>query len=136
MDKEKILRMKAGRKLDALVAEHIMGWHKVEKEVPSKDCTYIWQTKNNKFASCECQFTPSGNPTEFSMSASFAWLAIQELRKDFWCFEIKIADGFLVVMELLRTPPIKVEVEVNKFQQITTAICKAALIAKLEVKDG
>ncbi|MBA7716372.1 hypothetical protein ES703_125443 [subsurface metagenome] len=73
----------------------------------------------------------------YSQDISAAWRVLKKLREDYWCIEIKIADGCWVIMELLRTPPIRVEVDAGTpFEKLPEAICKAALLAKLEAKDA
>lgn len=72
-------------------------------------------------------------PLHYSRDILAAWEVVKELRKEFWCIEIKIADGCWVIMELLKTPPVRVEVNGGTtFEQLPGAICKAALLAKQE----
>lgn len=69
----------------------------------------------------------------YSTDILAAWEILRKLRGEYWCIEIKIADGCWVIMELLRTPPIKVEVNTRtSFEKLPEAICKAALLAKSE----
>jgi len=118
MTKEEILAMEAGEELDALVLKSFW-WGLVKHDVEGA----------TKFLMDWCKFHPS---TDISP----AWEVLKKLREDYWCIEIVIADGCRVIMELLRTPPIRVEVNAGTpFERLPEAICKAALLAKLEVRS-
>ncbi len=105
MTKEEVLRMRPGRDLDLLVCERVLD--------------------NMTFGSLKL----------YSTDIRATWQVLNRLRGESWCIEIKIADVCWVAMELLRTPPIKVEVSAGThFEKLPEAICKAALLAKLEVE--
>lgn len=74
-----------------------------------------------------------GAPPRYSREIKAAWEVVKKLREEFWCIEIKIADGCCVIMELLKTPPIRVEVNGGTtLDELPGAICKAALLAEQE----
>ncbi len=117
MTKEEVLAMEAGEKLDSLVLKTFW-WDLVKHDVE----------RATEFFMEWCKFHPSTN-------ISAAWQVLKKLREEYWCIEIKIADGCSVVMELLRTPPIRVEVNAGTpFERLPEIICKAALLAKLEAE--
>ena len=131
MTKEEILAMEAGEKLDASISEWKDG------------CYHDWKGQSIihgglvlKCTKCKA-FRDNGRqlPNQrYSTDILAAWQVIKKLREEYWCIEIKIADGCWVIMELLRTPPIRVEVNAGTpFEKLPEAICKAALLAKLEV---
>ncbi|GAH60699.1 unnamed protein product [marine sediment metagenome] len=110
MTKEEILAMGAGVEMDTAVHQEVM-----------------------------CRKEPSLiHPLpEYSEDISATWQILKRLREEYWCIEVRIADGCWVIMELLRTPPIKVEVNAGTpFEKLPEAICKAALLAKLEAGNG
>jgi len=116
MTKEEILAMKAGRDLDALVLRTFW-WDLVKHDVEGA----------TKFLMEWCKFQPSADIAQ-------TWEVLKKLKEEYWCIEIKIADGCWVILELLRTPPIRVEVNAGTpFEKLPEAICKAALLAKLRV---
>jgi len=105
MTREEILAMEAGEELDSVTAEQFFG--------VSRSAHLV-------------HFRYSTDPLA-------TWQVLRKLREEFWCIEIKIADGCWVILELLRTPPIRVEVNAGTpFERLPEAICKAALLAKLE----
>ncbi len=106
MTKEEILAMRPGRDLDLSVYEMVL---------------------DNR---------TNGSLKPDSTDISTTWQVLKRLRGEYWCIEIKIADICWVVMELLRTPPIKVEVSAGtSFDKLPEAICKAALLAKLKIQE-
>ena len=105
MTREEILAMRPGVELNLLVCEKVFD--------------------NKTF----------GSVKPYSTDISAVWRVLRKLREEYWCIEIKIADTCLVTMELLRTPPIKVEVGAGtSFDRLPEAICKAALLAKLRAR--
>ena len=71
----------------------------------------------------------------YSTDFSAVWQVLKRLREEYWCVEIRIADVCWVKMELFRIPPVRVEVSAGThFEKLPEAICKAALLAKLEVR--
>ncbi len=132
MTKEEILAMEAGVELDAMIAEWKDG------------CYHDWKGQSvihgGLFLECaKCgAFRGSGRqlPNQhYSTDIQAAWPVLKKLREDYWCIEIKIADGCWVIMELLGTPPIKVEVNAGTpLEKLPETICKAALLAKLETE--
>lgn len=106
MTKEEILAMRPGRDLNLLVCEKVFN--------------------SETF----------GSVKPYSTDITAAWQVLKRFREEYWCIEIKIADVCWVVMELLRTPPIRAEVSAGThFEKLPEAICKAALLAKLGAKD-
>lgn len=104
MTREEILAMKPGIELNWLVCEKVFD---------NKTFGSVWP---------------------YSTDVGAAWLVLKKLREEFWCIEIHIADGCWVIMELLRCLPIRVEINGGTpFGKLPEAICKAALLAKLEV---
>lgn len=106
MTKEKILAMKPGRELDLLV------------------CVMVFDNKT------------FGSVKPYSTDISAAWQVMKRLREESWCIEVRIADICWIVMELLRTPPVRVEVSAGThFDSLPEAICKAALLAKQKTQE-
>jgi len=69
---------------------------------------------------------------KYSGNVLATWQVLRKLREEYWCIEIKIADGCRVIMELLRCLPIRVEVNAGTpFEKLPEAICKAALLTRL-----
>ncbi|MBA7576092.1 hypothetical protein ES708_27927 [subsurface metagenome] len=135
MTKEEILAMEPGTELDILVAEKVMG-HPMPDFI-SEDALDLYLAGTPIHCdswTCVCHYDegdiPTWVPATYSTDISAAWQALKKLREEYWCIEIKIADGCWVIMELLRTPPIRVEVNAGTpFERLPEAICKAALIA-------
>jgi hypothetical protein len=138
MTKEEILEMEAEEELDRLVATEVMG-EPMPEFVP-EDALDL-QLAGSPVKSpqgnwlCLCKYDegdiPIWQPLSFSADISVAWQVLKKLREEYWCIEIKIADGCWVIMELLRKPPIRVEVDAGTpFEKLPEAICKAALLAK------
>lgn len=118
MTKDEILAIEAGDELDALVLRAF--WRDLVKHDVEGATEFFLEW---------CKFRPSTN-------ISNAWQVLKKLHEEYWCIEIKIANGCWVIMELLRTPPIRVEVNAGTpFEKLPEAICKAALLAKLEVGE-
>ncbi|MBA7635928.1 hypothetical protein ES703_43538 [subsurface metagenome] len=135
MTKEEILAMEPGTELDILVAEKVMN-HPMPDFI-SEDALDLYLAGTPIHCdswTCVCRYDegdiPQWVPATYSTDISAAWQALKKLREEYWCIEIKIADGCWVIMELLRTPPIRVEVNAGTpFERLPEAICKAALIA-------
>lgn len=128
MDREEILVMEVGQ-LSQKVAEEIMGECYHRHWDGGRDSIDCLKCGESRFYHQHSQ--------EYSQDISAAWRVLKKLREDYWCIEIKIADGCWVIMELLRTPPIRVEVDAGTpFEKLPEAICKAALLAKLEARDA
>ena len=148
MTREEILAMKAGRELDALVAQEIMGERIEWRDCPTGEIIgwegepfkseSIVRTERRQvaidgsgeimpFMWAPGHLSYSGHLVPYSTNISAAWQVIGKLRSEFYCIEIKITDSCCVTMELLSTPPIKVVVNGGTLSE---AICRAALLAK------
>ncbi len=117
MTKEEILAMEPGCDLDAQVAR-LLG------KTVYKNWQGRWRIQTT-LRSCDRV------PPLYSKEIAAAWEVIRKLREEHWCIEIKIADSCWVIMELFKTPPVRIEVNGGTtFEQLPEAICKAALLAE------
>lgn len=141
MTKDEILAMKAGKEFDVLVAKEIFGIE-VEWDYRIGDISHVLPKLPYLKGEPRTVLGPmahsiSNTIYEYSIDPRATWQVLKKLREEYWCIDLRIADGCLVIMELLRTPPIRVEVDAGTpFEKLPEAICKAALLAKLEVGNG
>lgn len=124
MTKEEILGMEAGVDLDELVAQTVM---KMRFEIKQPYLGWpegkFWFDEYNRSAKLE----------HYSTNILATWQLLKKLREGHYCIEIKIADGCWVIMELFKTPPIRVEVNAGtSFERLPEAICKAALLCQIQ----
>ena len=142
MTKEEILAMEAGEDLDGLAAAEVMG-EPMPEFTPENALVFqmtgspVKSPKGNWL--CLCIYDegdiPTWRPVPYSTDISATWLVLKKLREEYWCIDIRIADGCWIIMELLRDPPIRVVVNAGTpFEKLPEAICKAALLARLEAK--
>ena len=141
MTREEILAMEAGEELDRLVVTEVMG-EPIPEFTPENALELqlagspVRSSQGNWLCLCKIGEgdVPTWRPMPYSTDISVAWQVLKKLREEYWCIEIKIADGCRVIMELLRTPPIRVEVNAGTpFEKLPEAICKAALLTRLVV---
>lgn len=133
MTKEEILAMKAGTELDALVAEQILGWHKVMRDEPLGDCTYKWKDKSGTFQSCQCFFQPFSDISD-------TWQVVDELinkKEKITEVQYKAPPIFSLVMGSYPAPWCLASFAGCQAGGDTApeAICKAALLTKYSTEN-
>jgi hypothetical protein len=117
MTREEILAKPAGRELDTLVAEKVMGFH-IDRFTAHYDGLYeqcqVWIDAEGK----------SHNPRKLSTDISAAWEVVEELRKRYFHIEIMTDEKHW-------------KVRTNSDEWVfaldaAESICKAALLAVME----
>lgn len=127
MTKEEILAMEAGRKLDKLVHEDVMKqcWHDWVAEQSDSNVTGVICSK--------CRSKPiyaqgMVNYPLYSIDISAAWQVVEKMEELGWGFTLVTSD------RVARCFPLSFNKPSSKWvigKKIPEAICKAALIAKL-----
>lgn len=69
--------MKAGKKLDILVAEKVMGWKKIQLSPPKRDLDWMWDKLEGCLAQ-NCQTCPN-----YSTDISVAWQVVEKFLPHF-----------------------------------------------------
>jgi hypothetical protein len=114
MTRDEILNMPAGREMDALVAEKVMGWrlhpHKTH-----------WMTNNNNFRRIGT-FLPSDD-------ISAAWEVVEKMKEKGRLYLI-VSDDIGYKAEILLNDP--VPMATAQCDTAPLAICRAALLAVME----
>ena len=119
MNRDDILKMEAGPELDALVAEHVMGW-----EWRNLSCGWLGVGTN--------EFIPSETWAP-STDMAAAWMVLEVLRNMFFSTKIIMWDHTESVVIICRPrqghdeclPDLEVEA-----RTLPLAICRATLFAK------
>lgn len=147
--------MEAGRELDALVAEKVMGWRRVGKSYhtkpahrPSLDHPGEWlddydakgphdflidpssHLDDKRVAFCGCDSTADLPP--YSTDISDAWLVVEKLRKTHCCIKVYSDHEYIYECTMIKDPNDPHEGRQGIYRQATTAplaICLAALKA-------
>lgn len=65
--------MKPGRELDALIAEKVMGWIRIDLPNPIRDLTWIWDRKEG------CLYWESQECPPYSTSIEAAWEIVEHM---------------------------------------------------------
>ena len=133
MNKDEILEMQAGRELDALIAERVMGWTKVSKtvsrwtegtEIREK---IVWEGKAPDDLKCS-------SPIEikkYSTGIAAAWQVVEKIRG---MYECKSHNGIVVMSDpdgWYAEFPEPIWSDATE-KTAPLAICRAALLATLE----
>ncbi len=126
LTRDEILALPAGRELDALLAEHVMGWGQVQP-----DC-YVHDGKD------WCGTDPNGGGyygdtgrkivPHFSSDIAAAWQVVERLRLDWSEFHLSRGPrgwSCLLADSLTRRP----HIEVCNCDAASLAVCRAALLA-------
>ena len=120
MNREDILKMEAGREMDLLVAEKVMGMSPPEGKTHGS-CCYC-QTCGYAHDECVCGY---------SESIEMAWEVVKEMSaKNFWCVMEVLSSRSVVMFEEAKTME-KYEAYANPYD-LPLAICRAALLATLK----
>ena len=118
MNEEQILELNSSRQMGDLVAMKFMKWRRDGDHWVTPEGVW-WKTEGLN----------GWYPWQYASPAT--WDVLEKLRAGFWCIEVHIADRCFVKAELLRTPPISIEVDSRDgIKGLPEAICKAALLAK------
>jgi len=124
--KEEILAMEPGRELDALVAEHVFGWIPI---VNYKSGTLEWRrySANGSLTVCPSHWKTT-QPPAYSTDIEEAWEMLEKLGGG-WI--AKDSDGHEA--GIYCNNQYRSEWIASCQRSAPEAICKAALLAKLEV---
>jgi len=124
MTKEEIMQLKSGKKLNALVAENIMGWTK--KQVSADECFEITGDCCANIIWLDSYDTWAYEPDKYSTDISEAWQVIEYLKTKGWGFQLKMDN--IIWAELYG-------LGIGYFtcigESAPEAICKVALLASL-----
>ena len=121
MTREDILKMEAGREMDALIAEKVMEWTAISKITPGISLDLIGTP-------------PQGRPDlvpHFSTDISAAWEVVKEMSaKNYWCIMEIMSSRCYTMFEEVKTKD-KYQAEANVYE-LPLAICRAALLTTLQ----
>ena len=115
--------MKAGRELDALIAEKVMGWRRFGTTL-----TLSWRTPEGIVTWEESSY-PSFRPSERIQDA---WLVVEKMQSDGWSAMVVTHAADDNLCEFWKLHNLKAPICVNHQASPSLAICLAALEA---VKD-
>lgn len=115
MTRDEILKMEAGRELDALVAKDVMGWHKLDGN---------W--KDNIWEKADGHIKGDWHPSE---DISAAWEVVTKIRSMGWGVDISWFHEFIYCA--LHKPDSVIIKQANA-ETAPLAICRAALLAVME----
>lgn len=121
---ERIRGLECGRKLDALVAEYVLGLHviTIEDHGEQPDFAYL-KMKNYTTATKEMERVPNYSTVSYA--------ALQVLSAfPYWKME-KGQEGIKVVLSYTEEKNNDFLSSIDPFPQLAEAICKAALVAKV-----
>lgn len=120
MTRDEILKMGAGREMDALVAEKVMGWS-------VEEATGYWLDDE--------QYIAYSSPLDFSTSIDDAWKVVEKMQDiDLY---ILIADGYHHVgwhIELCNKFG-ETLANIRDCETVSLAICRAALLVVMDIKE-
>lgn len=128
MDKEQVLAMKAGRKLNEVVAEVVMGF--------KRDNDNFWQDANGRYVDPPKGFSLFGMLSPYSTDITYAWpIAVKMCLA---VIPLWFGSGYCAcckasyVSHLKATKDLSTDSNIVICKEAPEAICKAALITKLE----
>lgn len=122
-----ISEMQAGREMDALVAEKVMGWKRCTSPMQNRDDPRLlgWDTGNPKIYGNE--ILPA-----FSTDIIGVWYVVEKLRDSGdWCC-IAIRSDYSYMWRIEMTPHLSTDHQptvVVEDEDLCLAICRAALMA-------
>ncbi len=122
-----ISEMQAGRELDALVAEKVMGWERCSSPMQSRDDPRLlgWDTGNPNIYGT--QILPC-----FSTDIKGVWYVVEKLRDSGdWCC-ITIESDYAYLWAVKMTPHLSKDhrpTVIVEDEDLPVAICRAALMA-------
>jgi hypothetical protein len=126
MTREDILKMEAGREMNALVAERVMGWHfDIDPKYPEKK---VWLDKNNNYICNNSMWD-----YQFSTNIADAWRVVEKLNSmdiDI-ILNIYVGGGYSCYLGK-EIPNMAGSMEIadnNHATSMPLAICRAALLA-------
>jgi hypothetical protein len=127
VNREDILKMKAGREMDALVAEKVMGWHFVkDEEVWPLEAEGMWLDKDNRFL-CNT-FEPSINIADaWDVHKTMCSKRFTGRTKYLMYIQYVVSARFDNGKNIIAWPGVLAHIEPEDF-------CRAALLAVMEVK--
>lgn len=132
MTRDEIVNMPAGREMDALVAEKVMGEPKpiyvhpnLHIEYPKESTLGNWRCYNIYEHGDVCEW----NPLPFSTDIASAWEVVEKLCNK---YHVSIWTDFTHYGTALRTLGIDELVEVTAAPTAPLAICRAALLAVMD----
>ena len=128
---EQIDEMEAGREMDALVAERVMGWVKTERNVRGADFDNEWYVKEY-LVDLDGKF--NANAPAYTTDISAAW----EVDKEDWYWEfVEDIDGLQITLYFNHPFPVHVFISFEDYKTKAQAYafgrCKAALKAVISV---
>ena len=120
MNKDEISNMPAGREMDALVAEYVMGWETIsfESEIIPNHIVSGWNDEKRKEIVRSCYWQPSED-------ISAAWDVLAKLNLTDFCIE-KVGEHYCV----------NLTVESACGETAPLAICRACLLAVVPANIG
>lgn len=122
MNESDIEQLNPSKEMSDLVAIEVMKWRREDDH---------WVTPEGFWVAADG--LEGWHPWQYP--AWGIWQVIEELRKDFWCIEINIADSCFVKAELLKTPPIEIRVDSQDgIKGLPAAICRLALLTTIKRK--
>jgi len=139
--RDEILNMPAGREMDALVAEKVMGWSNVEKTTWSNyraDGTPFGGGKEWRGTppNHEAEFNPVLYPIKnYSTDIAAAWMVVEKIRPLFWSTQVMVWDHSdkYIVSCVYRGGHDEPEKAINsEAPTAPLAICRAALLAVMD----
>ncbi len=75
--------MKPGKKLDALVAEKVMGWKRIPIDPSRYGIDWMWDKKEG------CLLIDSQECPKYSTDISAAWQVVEKMFQDAWSIQIE-----------------------------------------------
>lgn len=130
LTREQIQSMPAGRELDELVKKYVMGWEKVENNNLTEPLTDWYETKDG------IRYNVTSKAWTFNPSREIkaTWEVVEKLHEtggcDIGCYGKGEYKWFSVETHSPKWGSVKQTAETAPL-----AICKAALLAHMEVKD-
>jgi hypothetical protein len=126
MIREEILNMPAGKEMDALIGEKVMGWHLIPDEYTDDDegikhWAQMWLDKDNKLM--HNKYSPSTD-------ISFAWEVVEKIKEKGRLYLI-VSDDIGYKAEILLNDP--VPMAIAECDTAPLAICRSALLAVFEL---
>jgi hypothetical protein len=136
MTKDEILNMPAGREMDALIAEKVMGW----KRPPSGNgwnVTTLFKRKTPDGQNLQVAWVGDGM-VEFSADISAAWEVVEKMNQMKWRFysrSITYNDGLIyksIAAQFQNEHALGIDTGYIDAETMSLAICRAALLTTLE----
>ena len=134
MKRDEILKMEAGREMDALIAEKVMDWKNIHKTTEYEDPDTIHMTGemnpfivgNVAWVDWEVEIFP------FSTSLLDAWMVVEKLRSKYL---ISVRSDFNHYGCAIRLLGLDDLVAVTYGDTAPLAICRAALLAAMKASE-